>query len=453
MSNLSTLLLADFLEALAQANLASAHIALGLSGGMDSMVLMDLLVRAAGVRPLRLYALHVNHGLSAHAHEWERFCAAQCAARRVRFATVGVQVARAGGESVEASARAARYSVFRAQDVDAVALAHHLDDQAETLLLQLLRGAGPRGLAAMPPVRTPAGGGPKVWRPLLEVARADLARYARARKLQWVEDESNAQLEFDRNYLRHAVLPHIEPRFPGYRQTLLRASRNLADAAEIEDALAQLDARAALENGRLRLNRLSVLPPARARNLLRWYLAGQGLQPPGRDRLQEALRQLTGARAGASVAVEIERGVLLRRDRDLLHIVPVAEEPPADWSVAWEGESELRLPAGLGRLMFDAGLGAGVSARRLQQGRVTIHARRGGERIKLATDRPSRTLKNLLQEAGVPQWRRTYLPLLYCDEQPAWVPGIGIDIRFAAGAREPGIVPRWVVKDEPTSGK
>jgi tRNA(Ile)-lysidine synthase len=448
MPNLSTLLLERLLEALRQADLASARMAVGLSGGIDSMVLMDLLVRAAGVRPLRLHAVHVNHGLSAHAHEWEQFCAAQCAARRVPFTPVRVKVARARGESLEASARAVRYAVFRAQDVDAVALAHHLDDQAETLLLQLLRGAGARGLASMPLVRTPDGGGPKLWRPLLEVARSDLARYATENKLQWVEDESNARLEFDRNYLRHAVLPRIESRFPGYRETLQRASRNLADAAEIADALGQLDAGAALDSGGLALGRLRELSPVRARNLLRWFLVTHGLRPPGRERLQEALRQLTRARADASVAVSIGGGALLRRARDVVRIAPAFAEPPAGWSLAWQGEPELRLPAGLGNMVFDAALGCGVSARRLQQGRVTIHARRGGERIKLAADRPSRTLKNLLQEAGVPQWRRARLPLLYCDEHPAWVPGIGTDIRYAAAAQEPGIVPRWVDAQE-----
>ena len=171
-----------------------------------------------------------------------------------------VDVDRTSAEGLEAAARRARYAVFATQDADAVVLAHHLDDQAETLLLQLLRGAGPRGLAAMPAERPIAGAGRTLLlRPLLEVERARIQAYARRRELQWIEDESNADPQHDRNYLRHEILPRLSVRFPGYRQTWLRASRNFADLSEIADAQALADAAGALRSGGLLVQRLREL--------------------------------------------------------------------------------------------------------------------------------------------------------------------------------------------------
>ena len=234
-----TSLLEIVTDALRAADLLSGRVMLGLSGGVDSMVLLNLLAAVRTAHPLQLAALHVNHQISPLAGQWAQLCAERCAALSVPFREVRVTVPRRAGESLEAVARAARYAVFQTQETDALALAHHLDDQAETVLLQLLRGAGARGLAAMPLVRIlNRETGLRVVRPLLEVPRTAIEAYARHRRLAWVEDESNASLDFDRNYLRQAVLPRIGERFPGYRQTWLRASRNLADLSELADELA-----------------------------------------------------------------------------------------------------------------------------------------------------------------------------------------------------------------------
>ena len=417
---------------------------LGLSGGLDSMVLLDLLV---GLRPdldLVLAALHVNHQLSPNAAEWSAFCAQRCAHYGVAFREVRVQVQRTCGEGLEAAARAARYQVFRAQDADAVVLAHHLDDQAETLLLQLLRGAGPRGLAGMPAARLLARAqGPRLVRPMLEVERARIAAYARHRRLSWVEDESNLETSLDRNFLRHEVLPLLAHRFPGYRQAWLRASRNFADLSEIADAQAQADASAAVEPGGLRVARLREFSPARAANLLRWYLAQESLPYPPRDQLEELLRQFTTARADANPALELA-GAYLYRHRGLLKIAPRGSQPTRPWQVPWRGECDLPLPEGFGRLHFERIAGSGLSARRLQGMQLAVRLRVGGERMRLAANRPTRTLKNLLQETQMPRWQRDRLPVLASDRAVLWVAGLGVDCRFAARPGEPGILPQWL---------
>ncbi|HSE02066.1 MAG TPA: tRNA lysidine(34) synthetase TilS, partial [Burkholderiales bacterium] len=290
----------------------------GLSGGVDSVVLLDVLGHVAPGLRLRLAALHVNHQLSPNAGRWEAFCRRLCRARGVPFRSVKVGVRR--GDSVEAAARAARYGAFARQDCNFVVLAHHCDDQVETLLLQLLRGAGVKGLAAMPLVRKDEGGRmkaegkgrkkghpsslilhPSILRPLLDVTRAEILDYARKRGLKWIEDESNQDIYFQRNFIRHEVLPVIARRFPAYRITLARAASHLAEAARLLDELAAADAAGHLADGTLSLAALRRLPPARGRNLLRYFLASHGVTMPNAARLDEALRQALTAKQDARV--------------------------------------------------------------------------------------------------------------------------------------------------------
>ena len=215
-----------------------ARVAVAVSGGIDSIVLLDALATLAARHSLTLSAIHVNHGLSPNAPAWARFCAEQCALRALPLTVHELQLARTSGESLEARARAARYACFDAAAVDVVALGHHADDQAETVLLQLLRGAGPRGLAAMPSLRP---GRPALLRPLLGLTRAAIAARAQARQLQWITDESNDDTRYRRNLLRHAVAPVLGAEFPGYPLTLARAAAHQAEASELLDALAQHD--------------------------------------------------------------------------------------------------------------------------------------------------------------------------------------------------------------------
>src|SRR5208283_933594 len=269
-----------------------ARLAVALSGGIDSMVLLDAAAARAAQHGILLSAVHVNHGLSPNAERWAQFCGRQCALRGVALVTHRLSLKRRRGESLEALARSARYDCLLGSDVDVVALAHHADDQAETLLLQLLRGAGAHGLSAMARYRP---GRPAVLRPLLGLTRATLAAYAAARGLVWIDDESNAERRHARNFLRHEVAPLLAARFPGYPATLARAARHQAEVAELADALAAIDAAGVLDANGLDRERLAALPAARARNVLRAFLRAKGLRPPSEARLAEMLRQLEHA--------------------------------------------------------------------------------------------------------------------------------------------------------------
>jgi len=411
-----------------------ARIAVALSGGIDSMVLLDAAAARGAQRELSLSAIHVDHGLSPNAGRWAEFCAAQCALRGVPLTTHRLRLERRRGESLEALARTARYACLFESDVDAVALAHHADDQAETLLLQLLRGAGAHGLSAMARYRP---GRPAMLRPLLGLTRATLAAYAAARGLAWIDDESNAERRHARNFLRHEVAPLLAARFPGYPVTLLRAARHQAEAAELADALAAIDAAGALDANGLDRERLAALPAARARNVLRAFLRAKGLKPPSEARLAEMLRQLEHAAPDAHPRIAHDGAEIgCHRGRVVVHA------PRAPTFVrAWDGESELWLPGG--SLVFERARGTGVAAAKLALAPVTLRSRCGGERIRLAANRPTRAVKKLLQEAHMPPWERDALPLVWSGDELVAVPGIGVALAYQAAPDEAGWCFRW----------
>ena len=424
----------------------SDRLVAGLSGGVDSVVLLDILARVARKLRCRLSALHVNHQLSPNARRWEAFCGRLCRARRIPFRSVKVDVQR--GDSIEAAARAARYAVFARQECEYIVLAHHRDDQVETLLLQLLRGAGVKGLAAMPLLRIQDPGSripdPGILRPLLDVTREEILVYARDRGLEWVEDESNQDMYFLRNFVRHEVLPVIARRFPAYRATLARAAGHLAEAARVLDELASADAAGELADGTLSIAALRRLPPARGRNLLRYFLASRGVTMPGTERLDEALRQALTAKQDARVLVELG-DFTLRRHAGRLHLVRARGVPPAHYEKLWRGEKKMALPELGGVLTLARATGAGISLSRLGGGVVTIRLRRGGERLQPNCRRPRRSLKNLLQEARMPPWQREYIPLIFCGGKLVWAARIGVDCALQAAAGEAAVEPTWSI--------
>lgn len=425
------------------ATLASpgAKLCVGLSGGVDSVVLLDLLLAMAVRHRWKISALHVNHQLNPHAARWAQFCRRLCRARRVPLRVVKVSVPR--GDSIEAAARAARYAVYRAQPAENVVLAQHQDDQAETLLLQLLRGAGVKGLAAMPAVRADSVRRDlRLLRPLLAVTRGDIERYARARGLSWVDDESNDDAYYLRNFLRREILPRIATRVPEYRATLTRAAGHLAQAAQLLDALAEIDAQGALNGATLAVNALAALPTPRAANLLRYFLAAQGVRMPDARRLNEALRQALTAKTDARVRVDLGTHSL-RRHGARLHLVPVQTAPAKNLSWPWRGERRVTV-ADLGVLEMRRRRGAGIDLEKLLARPVTLRLRQGGEKLRPDAARPRRPVKDLLQMAGVPPWQRDRLPFLWSGERLVWVAGVGIDCAFRAGVGEAGVIPHWV---------
>jgi len=431
-------------------------IAVALSGGIDSVSLLHFLKNKGPVS-----AIHVHHGLSPNADAWAAFCRALCKRWGVPLTVRRVKVAR-NGKGLEAAAREARYNAFAKADADCIALAHNLDDQAETLLLQLLRGAGPKGLSAMPEVRGEARGergeekkgsrlvaplaplasrvSPPILRPLLDVPRSEIERYARRRKLGWIDDESNIDTAFDRNFLRHRVIPVIAQRYSSYRTTLARASRNLAEAAQLLDELAASDI--ALTGTGIAISGLRRLSAARAKNALRYFLASERMPMPNAARLDEYVRQIMEGKRGTRTTLDLGNQRLIRFGDDL-RLVPVSVPPPAGFTRVWRGESMLQLSELGGTLQMTQRRGAGISLARLLAAPVSVRLRQGGERFQPDARRRRRTLKNLLHEARVPPWLRDRLPLLYSGATLVYVPGIGIDAAYLASAQELGVEPSW----------
>lgn len=413
----------------------------GLSGGMDSVVLLHALqavVRRHGPG-VSLEAVHVHHGLSPHADAWAEFCVDLCDGLAVPIEVARVQVPRNTGEGLEAAARRLRHGVFADRRADWLTLAHHRGDQAETVLLNLLRGAGVAGAAGMLAER-PQVRGPALVRPLLDVPRAAIEAYAGAHGLRWIEDESNANRHFRRNFLRHEIFPRLEASFSGTQRSLARAAGHFAAAATLLDDLAEMDRVAvATARGRLALAAVNALPHERARNLLRHVWQRAGFQAPDTAWIDEALAQLKTADALSEVCVATAEGEL-HVYRGEVHVVPLRPLPPNE-PLAWAGQEIL--PWAGGRVRFAESKGQGLRRALLVDASVSLVPRQGGERLQPGAKRPRRTLRNLLQEGGVPPWERPRLPFLWVDGRLAWVGGVGIDAAFACPEGEAGVLPVW----------
>jgi tRNA(Ile)-lysidine synthase len=414
---------------------------LAFSGGLDSRVLLELLVDLRSSIGFNLSAMHVHHGLSPNAGDWAKFCSDICAALNVPIEIAHVSVVKDGDLGLEAAARDARYKALLNADADYILLAHHQDDQAETLLLQLLRGAGAKGLSSM----AAQDRSKRLLRPLLEVSRAELLAFAEQRSLQWVTDESNDDISHDRNYCRHEIFPILEKRFPAAKQTLARSASHLAEAALLLDDLAQIDlaqGQKQQSQKQLDLTVLTSLPESRARNLLRWWLTINKQPLPSTIRLQEMLRQLLTAKADARVKITVNsaENVYLMRYQGFAYLESNNHNLPI--ALLWQGEAELRLPDN-SRLIFEKKLGCGLAFKRLGINKLRVMHRTGGERFKPDLAKPTRTLKHLLQEANMPPWKREHLPLIYCDDVLAVVPGIGVECTLQARADETGMMILW----------
>ena len=381
------------------AGLPAGPLCVALSGGLDSMVLLHVLARHARDRPLR--ALHVHHGISAQADDWVAHCERWCREWAVPLDVQRVH-AQPRGDGLEAALRDARYAAFEAALApgEALVLAHHLDDQAETFLLRALRASGVDGLAAMP--RTRGLGAGTLVRPLLDIERARLHAYAIEHGLAWVEDPGNADTVHDRNFLRQHVVPLLRERWPHAAAALARSAslaRDESDLLKRADAHALASA-ATLDAATLRRDVIAALPPARRARVLRHWTRTLGLPPMPAQALAQAEAVLT-ARDDANPCVAWS-GVALRAWRGLLHLAPVRAPLPSTWRAAWDGAAPLAVPTGTWSLEGASRLPAAAHA----------FARQGGERIVLPGRLHSHTLKHVLQDLGVPPWERERLPLL-----------------------------------------
>jgi len=473
------------------------------SGGLDSHVLLHALAAVREQLPAPLVAVHVNHNLQSAAADWDAHCRAVCADLNIEYRSLSVDARHANGESPEAAARAARYrAITELLPAGQVLLtAHHQDDQAETLLLQLLRGAGPKGLAAMP--ESSALGQGRLLRPLLAVSRAELQAYAEQQELRWIEDPSNAQLDYDRNYLRHNILPLLQQRWPATSAVLARGARHQADAAQLLYELAAIDLQD--NEGHSSTSRHSVIPtqagihvdtlptavlnpglrrdddsvetgqrsisssqteavrgdhlksgsdpclplsvstaltlsaPRRA-NLLRHWLHRCGAPVPSAAILARIEQDVL--RAGMDAMPCVAWGsVCVRRYRDQIFVDSYTDTAGKVAGMLWAADQPVSLAGGV--LSPEPGLGVGVARRHLADRPLRIEFRRGGERLQPAGRREHHTLKHLFQDAGVPPWERARVPLLYQDEALIAVAGYWVCEGFQAAVQEPGVRFNW----------
>ena len=384
---------------------AGRPLLVGLSGGLDSTVLLCSLALSIPTRDHGLRALHVHHGLHPDADIWAADCQRLCDRLGIALVIVRAEVRRDGGLGLEASARKARYAAFESalHDDEVLVLAHHRDDQAETFLLRALRASGVDGLAAMPAWRALGRGW--LWRPLLHVPRDALMAYARAHGLEWIDDASNADTAMDRNFLRHRVLPLLRERWPDADAAFARSATLCGDAASLlggDDTIAlatlcPVDPRT-LDVARL----LELEAPRRARVLRRW-VAGLGLPPLPSQGIAHIESDLLHTPPDTHAQFEWA-GATVRRWRCALHAGVPTQPWPEDWSTEWDGAQALQLPDG-GSLRLQGASNFGQS--------LLVRGRHGGERITLPGRSHSHALKHVLQDLDLPPWRRDRLPLLF----------------------------------------
>lgn len=410
---------------------------------MDSVVLLHLLRSIAPRFRWRLAALHVHHGISPNADAWAEFCIKLCAQYDIPLQVERVDITSLRDEhGVEAAARKLRHKAFLNQVCDFVALAHHADDQAETLMLQLLRGAGVKGVSAMPVLKPANHQMHATVRPLLDGSREQLYAYAVENSLSWVEDESNADVRYPRNFLRHQILPELAKCFPQYRETIARSARHFAEAAQLMDELAQFDASSALDGETLDVGALRSLGSARAKNLLRYFLHVRGAVMPQSVQIEDMLRQLCEAREGAAVCVPFGEWEV-RRYQDRIYVMSTLGDFDRTVVLAWSGEAELVWPALKARLVFSEVVGNGISVEKLEGERISLRLRSGSESLRLHSKGANRSLKNILQEKRVPPWQRERLPLLYRADELVAIIGVAIHAEYQAKEDEKSLLLSW----------
>ena len=404
---------------------------LAFSGGPDSSVLVHLFCQLKARLQNPIKVVYVDHGQGQDSAERGAFCQEVAAACQFSFVNLKISGARAKGESPEAWAREARYRLLAAGmgARDILFTGHHRDDQAETFLLQALRGAGPRGLAGMPPCK-PFGKGLHA-RPLLNYPRRALRDYAKKNGLSWRDDQSNRDRRYDRNYLRHAILPLLEQRWPASVTTLARATAHQQECGALLDELAGDDLQRASEGGAgaLRINVLRTLSEARQKNLLFYWLRRLRLSPPAARHMRDILSRLIHAGAGPAPCVHWP-GVELRRYKDRLYAARPLVAHDAAVTYHWDLCRPIVILGETLRASFRGG--RGLARSRLADQGLEIRFRRGGETITPVGARRARPVKALFREKGILPWHRDRVPLIYVADQLALIPGLCIDQHFAA---------------------
>ena len=388
---------------------------IAFSGGIDSTALLHAAITLSqNQHTFHVRAIHINHSLHVDADQWSQHCKSFCEKFAVPCSVETVDASPQQGESPEAVARKERYQALEKllRQGECLLTAQHQDDQAETLLLQLLRGSGPAGLAAMPMI-TSFGQG-YLARPWLGCSRVEIEGYAQEHKLSWVEDSSNQEFLYARNYLRYKVLPLLADRWPGFAKTVSRSARLQAEVNEILMTVAETDLQVLQQqDGNLLISALQKIPDARKRNVIRFWVQEQGLSVPSEAQLEQIIQACSISVREDAVACISWPNAEVRRYRDGLHALN-PQKSLDDQQIEWDIRQPLELEALSLSLDCKSLSKAGLNIEKIK-GHLSVRFRQGGEKIQLPGRSHRHRLKKILQEQGVPSWQRQCLPLLYYE--------------------------------------
>lgn len=431
------------------------HLYVGYSGGLDSHVLLHVIIELIGKK--RITAVHVNHQLSSNSDIWQKHCEDRCLEIGVDIICKTVSI-KNRGTGIEDAARNARYSVFEKllKKNDLLILAHHADDQIETMLFRLFRGSGIKGMSGMPISRLLGNG--ELFRPLLPFFRRDLESYASANQINWIEDDSNLDIAFDRNFIRHKLIPTINERWPNSSFKLNRSANIFAESDFLINILAQKDFKIVKEVSErvgwsISIDKLNGFEIIRQKNILRYWFNLHNLTLPSHAVLDNALNQMIGSKIDAEPIVSWG-DLQLRRFNKKLYLLPLNFEDPnysvkkkkgrellEKNSIKWDGSSHLILPDSSSlcvKLKMKGGLRIDVKKN------LEIRFRSGGERCKPQGRSGSNTLKKLFQEYSLEPWLRNNIPLIYIDNRLAAVGDLWVCDEFCAEPDELGIQLEWL---------
>ena len=421
----------------------------GFSGGVDSSALLESLVQLKDLSIPPILAVHVNHHLADESDRWAQHCETFCKERGIAFELHHVHINQHSDSGLEAAARDARYQVFKSviQQNDILLLGHHQDDQAETLLIQTLRGGGVHGLAAMPVSRKLGLG--TLIRPLLKYPRSALVDYANSRQLSWIEDPSNQHTRHERNYIRHQVLPMLQLRRAGVSEVLARSAEHFAESAEILDEVAKSDLKLIKdEHKTININKLQKLSKVKQHNVMRYWIHQVSGNFPSSDQLDELFQSVVHARDDATPQLKIS-DYSVRRFKNRIYFLNALPSVPENAMTIEYKSGELELGNGLGVVKIrehDVAVSnneSGVSLDKVTSAKkIELRWRQGGERIFLK-DGHHHQLKKLYQQREIPPWERALRPLIYIDGELAQVCSHWVDNRFAARDDEKSVIFEW----------
>ena len=435
--------LVDYLELLLQKTFPNInYIEVALSGGIDSICLLHTLSHLSTKRGFSLSAIHVNHQISRHSNYWEDFCHQICDSLNIPITSTRVIVNLNNGNGLEAEARKVRYEVFEQSNANVLALAHHSDDQSETVLLQLLRGGNPRGLAAMPVLRK-LNNDIQLWRPLLNITREQLEKIAIEENWVWIEDDSNSDTRFRRNFLRHNLMPILSKEYPDYRNQFMRASQHAADAADILSEIATTDLKILLIDDRtINLDILTTLSPARQRNAIVTWLCKFNISTNPK-KIDDILTQLLSS-VNSSIPKFIFKDWILTRYQQHAILLRKFTTPNEEINIKFSLENLIiDIPEWCGKLHFKP-TNNGINYSTICDN-LSVRRRMGGEIVY--HNGINKTLKNVLQEAKIPPYRRERTPLLYSNNTILAMPGLFINTNLLSTGSEIGYIPTWIPYD------